>query len=218
MARSTSTAGGLGFRSRLAALASNPMLRAGGWALAGAPIAFDAIGQLNADPGNTIANVSAAGGNVVGGLGGGLVGAKIGGFLGGPFAPVTAPLGFVAGSLLGGNAGAALSRGGADAAQGLIMGSPEDRAFRKELRRAEEMARSQIAMENERALRGMPAAQAMAALQQQAEQARMDMATRARGMSLYQDAMLGPSQVPPGAYVDPGFSSALAAIAARGLG
>jgi hypothetical protein len=218
MASSTSTAGGLGFRSRLAALASNPMLRAGGWALAGAPIAFDAIGQLNGDPGNTISNVSAAGGNVAGGLGGGVVGAKIGGFLGGPAAPITAPLGFVVGSMLGGGAGAGLARGAADGVQGLVGGSPEDRAFRKEIQRAEAMALSQMETENRRILSQMPAMQAMAALQQQQEQARVDMATRARGMGLYQEAMLGPSQVPPSAYADPGFSNALAAIAAGALG
>jgi hypothetical protein len=206
------------FGAALKGLARNPMLRAGGWALAGAPIAFDAIGQLNGDPGNTISNVSAAGGNVAGGLGGGLMGAKVGGFLGGPFAPITAPLGFVLGSQLGGGAGAGLARGLSDGVQGLVGGGAEDRAFRKEVQRAEDLARSQIAMENERTLAQMPAMQALAAFHQQQQQVEMDRMLNAQMRSLYQQGMLGPSGVPVGAYSDPNFSSALAAIASRALG
>lgn len=211
MANSTSTAGGLGFRSRLAALARSPVFQVGGYALAGLPIALGAADQLNQDPGNTLANVAGAGGYAAGGFGGG---ALAGAISGARFGPKGALIGFGLGSLAGAPAVSGLARG----AVNLVQGSPEDRAFRKEVQRAEQMARSQIAMENERTLAQMPAMQALAAFQQQQQQVEMDRMLRAQGLSLYQQSMLGPSQVQPGAYSDPNFSSALAAIASRALG
>jgi len=211
MASSTSTAGGLGFRSRLAALARNPVFQAGGYALAGLPIALGAAEQLNQDPGNTLANVAGAGGYAAGGIGGG---ALAGAISGARFGPKGALIGFGLGSLAGAPVLSGLTRGAAS----LVQGSPEDRAFRKEVQRAEQMARSQIAIENERILAQMPAMQAVNTLQRQQQQAEMDMLVNAQMRSLYQQGMLGPSQALPGAYSDPNFSGALASIAAAGLG
>jgi hypothetical protein len=209
MANSATPAGGMRFRHALAALARDPMLKAGGLALAGLPIAFSAVDELGKESGNLAGNVAGAGGSMAGGLAGGLAGAKLGG-LGGPWG---AAIGFGLGSMAGSPLGAGLTRGAANA----LQGNTNDE-LGKQIRESERMARSQIGIQNEAILAGLPAQQAQLALQVKQEQARMEMASRAHRQMLYQEAMLGPSQVPAGAYFDPSFTSALGAIASGALG
>jgi len=208
-------AGGSGFLSGLKGLASNPAMRAGGWALAGLPIAFDAVNQLGAEPDNPIGNLAGAGGSVGGGLLGGAAGLGLGAKLatagavaGGPFAPILAPLGFAVGSALGGGLGSGVARTGANAIQG-IMNDPLSR----QIRDAERMARSQYGMQNEAVLAGIPAMQALAAQQQSVEAERAELASRMYARQLYQQGMLGPSMVPANAYANPSYGNALAQIA-----
>ena len=202
-------AGGAGFRSALGGLARNPMFKLGGFALAGLPIAFDAVDQLGREPGNTTGNVAGAGGSALGGLGGGLAGMKIGAAGG----PVGAAIGFGLGSMLGSNLGGGLARGTANAVTGLTTDD-----LQRFINQNERLARSQINMQNEATLAQIPAMEALAALQQGQQEAEMRMATDLQRRSLYQQGMLGPSPVAPGAYYDPNFAASLAAIASRGLG
>jgi len=209
-------AGGPGFRAGLKGLMSNPAMRAGGWVLAGLPIALGAIDELGAEPDNPIGNLAGAGGSLAGGIGGGigggLIGAKIGA-MGGLAAPVTVPLGFAVGSLLGGNLGGGASRGVANAVTG-IMNDPLSR----QIRDAERLARSQIGMQNEAILASMPAMQALAAQQQSVEAERADLAARMHARTLYQQSMLGPSGVPVNAYANPSYGNALAQVAMGAFG
>lgn len=213
-------AGGPEFRSALGKFFRNPLVRTGSFALAGMPIAFEAVNELNQDPGNTVGNISGAAGELGGGFAGGLVGAKLVGALGaklgalgGPLAPLTVPLGFAVGSYLGGGAGSTLARGVANAVTGMTNDE-----LGKTIRDQERMARSAIAMEAERGLAQMPVLELQAALQQQQLNEDMARRLRAQGIGLYQQAMLGPSMVPAGAYMDPNFSNAMASIASRALG
>jgi hypothetical protein len=185
------------------------MLRVGGFALAGLPIAFDAVGQLGQEPGNTTGNLAGATGSTLGGLGGGLAGMKVGS-MGGPWG---AAIGFGLGSMLGSGVGSGLARGTANAIKGLTTDD-----LQKLINENERLARSQSAMQNEATLAQIPAMQALATLQQGQREAEARLMTDNHRRMLYQQGMLGPSQVAPGAYYDPNFAASLAAIASGGLG
>ncbi len=199
------TAAGPGFRDRMTAMAGNPGLRALGITLAGLPIAFGAVDQLGREADNGAGNLAGGVGSVVGGIGGGLGGALIGGKLGGP-------IGALAGGALGSWAGGELLGGAARGVTNAVTGIMDD-PLAKEIKAAERMARSQIAMQNEAVLSGLPAMRALAAQRAAAETERAQLASRMYGQQLYQEAMLGPSRVPAGAYFDPSQGNALAAIA-----
>jgi hypothetical protein len=192
------------------------MLRVGGYALAGLPIAFDAVGQLGQEPGNTTGNLAGAAGSALGGLGGGLAGMGLGGMAGAKMGaaggPWGAAIGFGLGSMLGSSAGGGLLRGTANAVKGLTTDE-----LQKFINQNERLARSQAAMQSEATLAQIPAMQALAALQQGQREAEAQMMTDAQRRMLYQQSMLGPSQVAPGSYYDPNFAASLAAVASGGL-
>lgn len=206
---SSRSAGGPGFRSALGAFAQNRAALLGGGLLAGLPLAMVAVEQLGREPGNTQVNLAGSGGAV---LGGGIGGA-LGGIAGSRGGRWGALAGTGLGALGGGWAGGELGRGLGTAVRGIAQGD----ATAQMIRQNERLARSQIAMQNEALLASMPGLEAQMALQQQQEQIAVDRAVRAQRQMLYQQAMLGPSAVTPGAYMDPNFSQSLAALAAGGL-
>jgi hypothetical protein len=112
-----------------------------------------------------------------------------------------------------GNLAGGAARGVTNAVTGIM-----DDPLAREIKAAERMARSQIAMQNEAVLSGLPAMRALAAEQQRVETERAQLASRMYGQQLYQEAMLGPSRVPAGAYFDPNQGAALAAIASGAFG
>jgi hypothetical protein len=199
-----------GFRAGLSGFANNPGLRALGIGLTGLPIALGAVDQLGREPDNPAGNLAGAAGSVGGGIGGLLGGAKIGGLMGGPYgAMIGGALGaFGGGELLGGAA-----RGVTNAVTGL-MNDPLSR----QIRDAERLARSQVGMQNEALLASLPAMQALAAQQRQQEAEQADLALRTQLRSLYQQGMLGPSNVPVNGYSTPGYGNALAQVAMGAFG
>jgi hypothetical protein len=213
-------ASGPDFSASVKGLMGNPAVRAGGWMLAGLPVALAGIQALNEDPDNPIGNLAGAGGSVGGGLLGGAAGMGLGAKLatagavaGGPFAPILAPLGFAAGSALGGYLGEGVTRGTANAVTGLTRNP-----LRRQIENAEELARSQYGMQNEALLASLPAMQALAAQQRQQEAEQADLALRTQLRSLYQQGMLGPSNVPVNGYATPGYGNALAQVAMGAFG
>lgn len=204
------TAAGPSFRDRMTAMAGNPGLRALGITLAGLPIALTAVDQVNRDSESGMANLAGGAGSVAGGIGGMLAGAKVGGLIGGPpGALIGGALGSWGGGELLGNA----ARGVTNAVTG-IMDSPLD----KRIREAEKMLRSENAMRTKEVLAGLPAMRALAAEQLRADAERAQLASQMYGQRLYQEAMLGPSSVPAGAYFDPNYGNALASIASGAFG
>lgn len=190
----------------MTAMARNPGLRALGITLAGLPIALTAVDQVNRDSESGMANLAGGAGSVVGGIGGLLTGAKVGGLIGGP---PGALIGGALGSWGGGEILGGAARGVTNAVTG-IMDSPLD----KQIRDAEKMARSQ----NKQLLASLPAMRALAAEHLRAETERAQLASQMYGQQLYQEAMLGPSRVPAGAYLDPNYGNALASIASGAFG
>jgi hypothetical protein len=201
-------AGGLGFRSALGAFAQNRAALLGGALLAGVPLAMTAVEQLGREPGNTAVNMSGTGGALAGGGAGAALGGLVG-MRGGRWGMLA---GAGLGGLAGGWAGGELGRGIGAGVQGITRGD----ATAQMIRQNERLARSQIGMQNEAALASIPVQEAMMALQQQQEQIATDRAIRAQRQMLYQQTMLGPSGVAPGAYMDPAFTQSLAALAAGG--
>lgn len=204
-------AGGPGFRQAIGNFMSSPGARVGGIALAGLPIAIDAIGQLSQDPNDPISNVSGAAGSVGGGIGGGLLGAKLGA-LGGPLAPFTVPLGFAAGSLLGSQGGGGLARNASSAIQG-FFNDPVAQGIRDN----ERLYRSQTELELERARASMPMNQAMLQMQYEDEARRAQLASQLAAQSRYQQGLFGAAAAPVGAYADPGFTAMLSNIGTQAL-
>jgi len=204
-------AGGPGMRQAIGGFMSSPGVRAGGYALAGLPIAMDAIGQLSQDPNDPIGNVSGAVGSVGGGIGAGLLGAKLGA-LGGPLAPFTVPLGFAAGSLLGGQAGGGLARNASTAIQGFF-----NDPVAKEIRSTERLYRSQTALELERARDSLPMQQAMLQMQYEDAARRAQLESQLSAQARYQQGLFGAAAAPVGAYADPGFTAMLSNVGTQAL-
>jgi hypothetical protein len=205
-------AGGLGFRQAIGDFMSKPGVRAGGYVLAGLPIAMDAIGQLSQDPNDPIGNASGAlgsvGGGIGGGIGGGLLGAKIG-LLGGPLGSA---VGFGVGSWLGSQAGGGLARNASTAIQGFF-----NDPVAKEIRNTERLYRSQTALELERARDSLPMQRALLQKQYEDEARRAQLGAQLAAQARYQQGLFGAAAAPVGAYADLGFTTMLSNIGTQAL-
>lgn len=139
------TAGGMRFALDPRVVASlKGLTRAGGIALAGAPIVLGAVGELGNTEDNATTNLAAAGGNAAGGIGGGLLAAgALTALSGGTLAPL-APLAFGLGAWGGGDIGGKIARFGANAIQG-ISNDPLDKEIREgNKRHAAELQRREL--------------------------------------------------------------------------
>ena len=201
-------AGGPGFRQAIGNFMSKPGMRAGGYVLAGLPIAMDAIGQLSQDPNDPIGNVSGAAGSAGGGIGLGLLGAQLGGIGG----PIGSAVGFGVGSLLGSQLGGGLARNTSSAIQGFF-----NDPVAKQISNNERLYRSQTALALERARDSMPINQAILQMRYEDEARRAQLASQLAAQSRYQQELFGAAAAPVGAYSDPGFTAMLSNIGTQAL-
>lgn len=145
-----------------------------GIALAGAPIAIDAIGQLNNPGGDTVGNLSGA----VGSVGGGVGGMILGGLLTGGN-----PLGIAAGSWLGSLAGGTTTRAGSELVRNMDP-------LGKQIKQNERLADSQFDTWRRHAEAALPLQQLQAESARRIAQKDMMDRLQVHAMLRYQDAML----------------------------
>lgn len=186
-------------------------LAASPWVTIGLPTAISAVSALNDSQGGPGENLASAGGAALGGGGLGAAGAITGALMNRGRPRVGAAIGGLGGAVLGGWAGGSLGRTGAE----LLGGSWNDPSS-KAIRDAERMARSQMALEAERAQVMLPAARAEMQLAAEVEARRAAQAAQLRTIAGYQDALFGAarSPAPPG---DPNWAGLLATMGAGAL-
>jgi hypothetical protein len=178
--------------------------------------AIPAVAALNDSQGGPGENLVSAAGAATGGLTLGGLGLLAGRRAGNKYFGGRPNLGAAVlgggGALLGGLGGGSLARTGAE----LINGSSNDPA-RQAIRDAERMARSQMALEAERAQTLLPAQRAQMQLAAEEETRRAALMAQMGGIASYQNALFGAARggAIPG---DPGWGAVLSSIAAGGLG
>lgn len=197
-------AGGGGFLRAAGSFLRGP----GGYALAGVPIAVDALGQLGQNPVDPAGNVAASAGSIGGGLGGGALGA----ILGAPLGPAGKLIGFGVGSMLGSQGGGELARNASTAVQGYF-----NDPIAKGIRDTERMYESQTGMMADRARQMMPVEEAMMRLNYEDQARRAALASRLQGQAAYQQSLLQGAMAPVGAYQDPNYMAMLGNISMQGL-
>lgn len=178
--------------------------------------AVPAVMALNDSQGSPGSNLGGAAGAALGGLGGGIAGALAGRSFRGRSVPQAvidwAPAaGTIGGALGGGLLGGSLGRTGVE----LLGGSWNDPPG-KAIRDAERLARSQMALEAERAQVMLPAARAEMQLAAEAEARRAAQAAQLRTIAGYQDALFGAAR-PPAPPGDPSWAGLLATMGAGAL-
>lgn len=133
---------------------------------------MSAAGEFENAEGTTTGNTMRALGSGAGGLAGIPVGAAIG------QAVIPIPgVGAAVGALLASMAGSGLGRGAGDIAARMVEGSPEDRAFRRQLEQQKTAQRAALDMQLESAQRMLPIQQQVAQVALANEQARQKIAT-----------------------------------------
>lgn len=197
-------AAGRGFLSAVGNFLKGP----GGYALASAPIAMDALGQLGANPADPAGNVAASAGSVGGGLGGGILGGVLGSRLG----PGGRLAGFGLGAWLGSQGGGGLARNASTAVQGLL-----DDPVAKGIRDMERMYRSETELNRERVQAMLPATEIAMRMEFEDQARRAALASRLQGQAAYQNSLFQAANAPVGAYMDPNLTAMFSNFGIQGL-